>query len=134
MSSKKKSGRRNVGIGSVDVHCHVFNAQYVPVRKFVELVYLEKYPGGPLLNPLIDFIELIMRSGAPTTREEIDELTRAGLRLNRLKPHGTRAYNIRAVSHALEQMWDRSSKDRQWVRQHFARNYANTSLVNARLL
>jgi hypothetical protein len=72
MSSKSKSGRRSVSMGSVDVHCHVFNAQDVPVRKFVELVYLEKDPGGPLLNPLIDFIELIMRFGAPTTREEID--------------------------------------------------------------
>jgi predicted TIM-barrel fold metal-dependent hydrolase len=120
MASKKKSGRRSVSTGSVDVHCHVFNAQDVPVRKFVELVYLEKYPGGSLLDPLIDFIEYIMRSGAPTTREEIDELTHAGLRLVRLKPHGTRAYNIRVVSHALEQMWNRSSKDQQWVRQHFS--------------
>jgi len=120
MAAKKKSGRRSVSTGSVDVHCHVFNAQDVPVRKFVELVYLEKYPGGSLLDPLIDFIEYIMRLGAPTTREEIDELTHAGLRLVRLKPHGTRAYNIRVVSHALEQMWNRSSKDQQWVRQHFS--------------
>jgi hypothetical protein len=35
MSSKKKSGHSSVGMGSVDVHCHVFNAQDAPVRKFV---------------------------------------------------------------------------------------------------
>jgi hypothetical protein len=88
-----------------------------------------------LLNPLIDFIELIMRSSAPTTREEIDELTHAGLRLNRLKAHGTRAHNIPAVPHALEQMWNRSSKDRQWVRQHFSpqisKHFAGRRLVDS---
>jgi predicted TIM-barrel fold metal-dependent hydrolase len=120
MRSKKKSRRRTSTSGSVDVHCHVFNARDVPVRRFVELVYLEKYPGGWLLDPIIDFIELIMRSGAPTTRQEIDELTQANLVLNRLKPRGTRSNNVRVVSHALKQMWVRSPRDRVWVRRHFA--------------
>jgi predicted TIM-barrel fold metal-dependent hydrolase len=121
MPSKKRTSRRHsTASTAVDVHCHVFNAQDVPVRKFVELVYLEKCPGGNLLDPLIDFIELIMRFGAPTTREEIDELNQAGLLRKRLKPHGTRAHNIRAVSRALKLMWIRSPKDRRWVRRHLS--------------
>ena len=59
MPSRKSSRRRTSTSGSVDIHCHVFNARDVPVRKFVELVYLEKYPGGSLLDRLIDFIELV---------------------------------------------------------------------------
>jgi predicted TIM-barrel fold metal-dependent hydrolase len=120
MPSKKRSRRGTSTSGSIDVHCHVFNARDVPIRKFVELVYLEKYPGGSLLDPLIDFIELIMRSGAPTTRQEIDELTQANLVRNRLRPRGTRANNIRVVSRALMQMLLGSRKDRLWVRKHFA--------------
>src|SRR5262245_30144048 len=120
MSSKKKSRRKRAATIAVDVYCHVFNAQDVPVREFVKLVYLDKYPFGPLLYPLITFIELIMRFDAPTPCQEIDELNRANLRLDRLKPHGTRAHNINAVSHALWQMWNRSSEDREWVRQHFS--------------
>jgi hypothetical protein len=68
MPSRKSFRRRKLTPGSVDVHCHVFNAHDVPVRRFVELVYLEKYPGGSLLDPLVDLIEFIMLSGAPTTR------------------------------------------------------------------
>jgi predicted TIM-barrel fold metal-dependent hydrolase len=119
-SNKKRFRRRSQATGSVDVHCHVFNSHDIPVRRFVELVYLEKYPGAVLAVPLIDFIEFIMRAGAPTTREEIDELTQSGLKLRRLKPHGTRANNIRAVSQALKIMWLRSPQDRQWVRRHLS--------------
>ena len=60
-SKKKVSRRRSAGPASVDVHCHVFNAWDLPIRRFIELVYLEKYPGLSVLNPLIDFIEFIMR-------------------------------------------------------------------------
>ena len=109
LSKKKVSRPRNTGAASVDIHCHVFNAWDVPVRQFIKLVYLEKFPGGHLADPLIDFLELIMRFDAPTTRNEIDELTHAGFRLDRLKPHGTDDHNLRAVAHALEQMWNRSS-------------------------
>jgi predicted TIM-barrel fold metal-dependent hydrolase len=119
-SNKKGFRRRSAATGSVDVHCHVFNAWDLPVRRFVELVYLEKYPGAILATPLIDFIEFIMRSGAPTTGEEIDYLTRNGLTLKRLKRRGTRAHNIRAVSQALTLMWVTSPKDRQWVRRHLS--------------
>jgi predicted TIM-barrel fold metal-dependent hydrolase len=117
-SNKKGFRRRSTTTGSVDVHCHVFNAWDLPVRNFVELVYLEKYPGAILFKPLIDFIEFIMRSDAPTIDEEIDYLTRRGRK--RLKCRNTRAHNIRAVSRALTLMWVNSRKDRQWVRQHLS--------------
>ena len=121
MRSKGKVSRgRSVSAASVDVHCHVFNSWDVPVRRFVELVYLEKYPGAILAKPLIDFIEFIMRSGAPTTGEEIDYLTRSRLSLKRLKRRGTREHNIRAVSRALTLMWVTSPEDRQWVRRHLS--------------
>ena len=58
MPLKKRSRRGTSTSGSIDVHCHVFNARDVPIRKFVELVYLEKYPGGSLpVSPVktIDF-------------------------------------------------------------------------------
>jgi predicted TIM-barrel fold metal-dependent hydrolase len=117
-----RANKREVGrarrTAAVDVHCHVFNAWDLPVRRFVQLVYLEKYPGGDLATPLINFIEFIMRSGAPTTGEEIDYLKRNGLTLKRLKRRGTRAHNILAVSRALTMMWVSSPKDRQWVRRH----------------
>jgi hypothetical protein len=66
---------------------------------------LEKYPGAILFKPLIDFIEFIMRSGAPTVDSEIDYLTRNGLRFKRLKRRNTSAHNIRAVSRAVTLMW-----------------------------
>jgi predicted TIM-barrel fold metal-dependent hydrolase len=122
MPSKKKASRgRSAAAASVDVHCHVFNAWDLPVREFIELVYLEKYPGLALLKPLIDFIEFIMRyGGAPTTGREIDYLKRSGLTLRRLKPLGTRAHDIRAVSRALALMWLYSPEDRQWVRRNLS--------------
>jgi predicted TIM-barrel fold metal-dependent hydrolase len=122
-SVKKLSGRRSGGIAAVDVHCHVFNSWDVPVRRFVELVYLEKYGAiSVLAKPLIDFIEFIMRSGAPTIGEEFDYLTRSGLRVKSLKRRGTRAHNLRAVSRALTLMWVNSPEDRRWVRQHLSRS------------
>src|SRR5262245_27117376 len=106
MRLKKKVSRgHSARAAAVDVHCHVFNSWDVPVRQFIKLVYLEKFPGGHLADPLVDFLELIMRFDAPTTGEEIDELKRARFSLNRLKLHGTYDHNLRAVAHALEQMW-----------------------------
>ena len=119
-SNSKRPRTRSAATGSVDVHCHVFNAHDVPIRRFVELVYLEKFPGGDLASPIIDLIEFIMRSGAPTTREEIDQLKQAGLTLKRLNPSGSRAGDIRRVAQALKLMWLRSPKHRQWVRRNFS--------------
>ena len=116
--SSRKGSRRRARMTAVDVHCHVFNAQDIPIRKFIELVYLEKIPGGSLLNPLIDLLELIMRSGAPTTSEEIKQLKHAKLRRRRLKTPDDRAHDIRIVSRALELMWYRSPRDRRWVKRH----------------
>jgi predicted TIM-barrel fold metal-dependent hydrolase len=117
---KQKRQSKKAATLAVDVHCHVFNAQDVPVRQFIELVYLEKYPGGSLLNPLIDLLELIMRFGAPTARQEADELKAAGLVLSGLKKRGTYPNKIRAVSRALKQMWIKSPADRAWVRKHLS--------------
>ncbi len=108
--------RRSASVAAVDVHCHVFNSWDVPVRRFVELVYLEKYPGAVLATPLIDLIELIMRSGAPTTGDEIAYLKQSGLRVKNLKRIRTQAHDINAVSRALALMWVASPKDRRWVR------------------
>jgi len=124
MRLKKKVSRgHSARAASVDVHCHVFNSWDVPVRQFIKLVYLEKFPGGHLADSLVDFLELIMRFDAPTTGEEIDELKGARFSLNRLKPHGTNDHNLRAVAHALEQMWNRSSENREWVQQQLRNHW-----------
>jgi predicted TIM-barrel fold metal-dependent hydrolase len=116
MSLRKAHGASPANSGAVDIHCHVFNSHDVPVRKFVELVYLEKYPGGSLLNPLITLIESIMNDKAPTTREEIDELTGANLNLQSLPRRGTSERKIAAVANALKQMLESdNAANREWV-------------------
>jgi predicted TIM-barrel fold metal-dependent hydrolase len=121
MPSKKARRPSVADSGAVDIHCHVFNSHDVPVRKFVELVYLEKYPGGDLLDPLIVFIASIMNFEAPTTRQEIEELTHAGTDLQSLPRRGKTERKIRAVTNALKQMWEMdNAATRQWVRQHLS--------------
>ncbi len=120
MRESGASRSRRVSVAAVDVHCHVFNSWDVPVRRFVELVYLEKYPGAVLATPLIDLIELIMRSGAPTTAAEIAYLKQSSLRLTNLKRIRTQEHDINAVSRALTLMWACSPKNRLWVRRHLS--------------
>ncbi len=91
-----------ISSGSVDVHCHVFNAHDVPVRKFVELAYLEtKIPGGTLLDPLLAFVCFIMNADAPTTEKELAEL-RGGERM--LVQRDTLRRKIDLVGRAIQQM------------------------------
>jgi len=59
----------------VDVHCHIFNAQDLPIPQFARRVFLVDHPiGGALAEPLIAIVALIMDSGAPTAQTEIAEL------------------------------------------------------------
>lgn len=90
--------------GSVDVHCHVFNAEDVPIRNFVELCYLDKHPGGPLLDPTLAFICFIMEFETPTTEEELAELRGAAALPRALVRRGALGRKRRAVAHAAWNM------------------------------
>ena len=89
---------------SVDVHCHVFNTHDVPVRKFVELVYLENNPPLGVLDPLLAFLCHIMTFEAPTTEDELAELQSTDLRTATLPGRGSPERRDKAVAYAIQQM------------------------------
>lgn len=51
----------------VDVHCHTFNADDLPVRGFIQRVALRHFPVGSSLAQLVD---LLIQHGAPGYRDE----------------------------------------------------------------
>lgn len=57
----------------VDVHCHVFNADDLPVRGFVQRLHLQTPLLGPLLATLID---QLVQGGAPGYAQDRDRLDR----------------------------------------------------------
>ena len=81
----------------VDIHAHVFNASDLPIKRFLEIVFLDLYPeqgaqrlldteDPNVVDGLIDFFLWVLGAdGAPTARDEIDVL------------NGTRAARARAA-------------------------------------
>jgi predicted TIM-barrel fold metal-dependent hydrolase len=114
-SKRKQSARRRAAVNAVDIHCHVFNAQDIPIRGFVELVVLES--NGSILDPIVRIIEFVMRSGAPTASAEIQYLQSRST-YNRIKPF--RLDKVKTVSEAVRLMWLSSPRDRRWVRRHLS--------------
>jgi predicted TIM-barrel fold metal-dependent hydrolase len=71
----------------VDVHCHVFNADDLPVRGFVEHLHLDTPVLGPLLSTLID---RIVQGKAPGYSSDM-------ARIQRLLTHGGGAEQLETL-------------------------------------
>src|SRR5262245_3407329 len=114
MSIRTQLRRRGASIQAVDVHCHVFNAQDIPISGFVKLVYFES--NGTIPDWILQLIEFIMRSGAPTASDEIQYLKTHLSGYDRIRPF--RSDETETVSEALRLMWLSSPKNRRSVRRH----------------
>lgn len=58
----------------VDIHCHVFNADDLPVRGFLERLHLESAPLGPMLARLVDWVVQGKAPGFTTDMAQIQAL------------------------------------------------------------
>ena len=87
---------------AIDVHCHVFNAKDIPIRKFVEDIYLDPTVVLSVLDPVVALLSYIMDGEAPTAAAELAALASQ----KRVTP--SRLSDLVAV--ALRQMQSSTSK------------------------
>jgi predicted TIM-barrel fold metal-dependent hydrolase len=57
----------NMAVPVIDIHCHTFNADDLPIRGFVQHVALRHIPVGPSLAQLVD---ILVQRGAPGYQDE----------------------------------------------------------------
>lgn len=94
---------------AIDIHCHIFNARDLPIRKFVRNVVFEKKPVGVVLDPLVSFLSLIMDQESPTATDELAVLSTLGARPSAAAPGpgglaGNRERKRQMVTKALDRL------------------------------
>src|SRR3974390_449410 len=60
----------------IDVHCHLFNGQDLPVYGLLESVFLEQNIWGPLAEPFALWLAITIEQNSPDWGDEMDETAR----------------------------------------------------------